>query len=310
MFLSLLATLAVLGQAPASSEAPLSVLTAPPEAPGVSPTIVSFIEDHVAEQLKTQGVLVTNATELAEGLSPTDRREVLGCNRLEAACRITLGEAAQVEVVMIAELREFLSGYRVALKAYTSRDGELLAEYYVPGVREDQLLDAFNRAIDKVLLQVRRTLRPQTVVEADPTLPSTGNRPPEVRPADPNPGVKPPVAVKTLRRSNAPGWAWVPALGGAVALGAGAYCYVQAGQEHERLRTGPFQSPEQANQVRAAGERWQMLTRVSAGVGAAGVVTTGLIYLLSGTTEVVPGVTPTASLTPSGGMIGVRGTLP
>jgi len=46
-------------------------------------------------------------------------------------------------------------------------------------------------------------------------------------------------------------------------------------------------------------------------VGAAGVVTTGLIYLLSGKDPGTPSpVRPTASVGNGGGMVGVAGTLP
>ncbi|MFY0526159.1 hypothetical protein ACN28I_24435 [Archangium gephyra] len=179
MFLSLLATLVVLGQAPATSEAPLTVLIAPPEAAGVPSHIVSFAQEHVYEQLKTQGLQVVRASELSQRLPPAQRKTVLGCNRLEAACRITMGEAAQADAVVIAELVQFLSGYRVGLKAYATRDGEQLSEHYVPGVREDQLLDALTQASEKVVPPVRRALRPSS----EPLVETPAPAPPHARPA-------------------------------------------------------------------------------------------------------------------------------
>ncbi|OJT25323.1 hypothetical protein BO221_11910 [Archangium sp. Cb G35] len=302
MFLSLLATLVVLGQTPTTSEAPLTVLIAPPEAAGVPSHIVSFAQEHVYEQLKTQGLQVVRASELSQRLPPAQRKTVLGCNRLEAACRITLGEAAQADVVMIAELVQFLSGYRVGLKAYATRDGEQLSEHYVPGVREDQLLDALTQSSDKVVPPVRRALRPslEPIVEA-PVQPTTAT------PLQPVP-VKPEV---TASRSGAPGWAWLPAAGGAVLLGAGTLFFMQAGNDYKALQARQFTDPSEGERLRDSGARAQWLSRGSFAVGAVGVVTTGLIYLLSGKNEGSPSqVRPTASVGNGGGMVGVAGTLP
>jgi hypothetical protein len=303
VFLSLLATLVVLGQAPATSEAPLTVLIAPPEAAGVPSHIVSFAQEHVYEQLKTQGLQVVRASELSQRLPPAQRKTVLGCNRLEAACRITLGEAAQADVVMIAELVQFLSGYRVGLKAYATRDGEQLSEHYVPGVREDQLLDALTQAGDKVVPPVRRALRPSSL---DPI---TEVQPQVITPTPVQPG--PVKSQVTASRTGAPGWAWLPATGGAVLLGVGTAFLVQAGNDYKALRARQFTDPKDGERLLASGTQAQWLSRGAFAAGAAGVVTTGLIYLLSGKDEGKPSlVRPTASVGNGGGMVGVAGTLP
>ena len=301
MFLSLLATLVVLGQTPATSEAPLTVLIAPTEAAGVPSHIVSFAQEHVYEQLKSQGLQVVRASELSQRLPPAQRKTVLGCNRLEAACRITLGEAAQADVVMIAELVQFLSGYRVGLKAYATRDGEQLSEHYVPGVREDQLLDALTQASDKVVTPVRHALRPSSapVVEVQPAPTSSPGQPVQTRPE------------VTASRSNAPGWAWLPAAGGAVLVGVGTAFFVQATNDYNDLRAGRVSSPEDGKELRESGKFSQLMSQTAFAVGAAGVVTTGLIYLLSGKTQGEPmQVRPTAAVGNGGGMVGVAGTLP
>lgn len=300
VLLPLLATLAVLGQAPASSEAPLTVLIAQPEAAGVPSHIVSFAQEHVYEQLKTQGLQVVRFSELSQHLSPAQRKEVSGCNRLEASCRITLGEAAQADAVMIAELVQFLSGYRVGLKAYATRDGELLAEYYVPGVREDQLLDALTLASEKVVGPMRQTLRP-------PATPVVQTPPPQdtpVKPVEPKPTV-------TATRANPRAWAWAPAAGGAVLLGVGTLFLVQAGNDFTALRQRDFSTPEQGTALSRSGENAQNLSRAAYALGAAGLVTSGLIYMLAGKDPDEAGqVRPTASVGNGGGMVGVVGTLP
>ncbi|WP_395844153.1 hypothetical protein [Cystobacter fuscus] len=304
MFLSLLTTLVVLGQAPASppSASPLTVLIAPPDAAGVPPHIVSFAQEHVYEQLKTEGLQVIRASELSQGLPAAQRKAVLGCNRLEAACRITLGEAAVADVVMIAELVQFLSGYRVGLKAYATRDGELLAEYYVPGVHEDQLLDAFTEASNKVLPPVLRALRPaqEPVAQTPPVTPGTLV-----------PGATGPKSGAATARQGTPEWAWMPAAGGAVMLGLGTFFTIQAGNNHYRLTTVKFDKAEDARAERDAGLRNQALGTTGLVLGVAGAATTGALYFLKGKSplDFLP-VRPTASVGPSGGSVGLVGTLP
>jgi len=303
VFLPLLATLVVLGQAPATSEAaPLTLLIAPPDAAGVPSHIVSFAQEHVYEQLRTQGFLVVRASELSQRLPPTQRKEVLGCNRAEASCRITLGEAAEADAVLIVELVQFLSGYRVGLRAYATRDGELLAEYYVPGVREDQLLDALTQASEKVVPKVRQALRPTTSGPIVQTPPPSQDTP--IKPVGPKPPAK-------VRRSNAPGWAWVPAAGGAALLGVGTYFYLDAGKHYRELTDPALADKQKGVDLKAVGERSQNLSRAAFALGAAGVVTTGLVYLLSGTREEdAVQVRPTASVGQQGAMVGLVGTLP
>ena len=303
VFLPFLATLLVLGQGPATSEAPLTLLIAPPDAAGVPSHIVSFAQEHVNEQLRTQGLLVVRASELSQRLPPTQRKAVLGCNRAEAACRITLGQAAEADAVLIVELVQFLSGYRVGLKAYATRDGELLAEHYVPGVREDQLLDALTQASERVVPKVRQALRPTSSTPLAQTPP-----PPQDTPLEP---VRPPPPPKKVRRSNAPGWAWMPAAGGAVLLGVGTAFYLDAGNNYRQLTDETLADKQKGVDLLAAGTRSQNLSRAAYALGAAGVVTTGLVYLLSGTREEDPvQVRPTASVGTQGGMIGLVGTLP
>jgi hypothetical protein len=304
VFLSLLTTLVVLGQAPLSpGTSPLTVLIAPPDAAGVPPHIVAFTQEHVYEQLKTEGLQVVRASELSQGLPPAQRKAVLGCNRLEAACRISLGEAAVADVVMLTELVQFLSGYRVGLKAYATRDGELLAEYYVPGVQENQLLDAFTLASTKVLPPVLRALRPPK----GPSTPSPGVSLVPTPPA--TPGTEGPSSPRA-RHEVLSRWAWMPAVGGAVVLGLGTLLTIQAHQNYRQLERNPFQTAEQAQVVRDAGARSQALGAVAFVVGTAGVATTGALYLLAAKKAPEAPVRPTASVGPGGGMVGVMGTLP
>lgn len=312
MSLPLLATLALLSQTPGSAGSPLSVLIAPPEAAGVPSHIVSFAQEHLYEQFKADGLQVVRASELAQGLPPAQRKQVLGCNRLEAACRVTLGEAAVTDVVMIAELVQFLSGYRVGLKAYDTRDGALIAEHYVPGVPEDQLLDAFTQATDKVLPAVVHKLRPESARPAGQK-PSVSTAPNGSGKGTDAPVVAPPptgTTVAQTRKGGGVGWAWVPAAGGVVLAGVGTYFFLQAGQDYTALKDNTFDNGQVPASLRDAGQRKQRLSAGAFALGAVGVVTTGILYLTSGGDDKDGGLQPTVALGKTGGMVGVVGTLP
>ncbi|HEX8441825.1 MAG TPA: hypothetical protein VF697_42480, partial [Archangium sp.] len=112
-------------------------------------------------------------------------------------------------------------------------------------------------------------------------------------------------------RSSAPGWAWAPAAGGAVLLGVGTLFYVQAGKDFRALTDPTLQDRNLGLKLRESGKRSQMLSGAAGALGAAGVVTSGLIYLLADKDKGDPvQVRPTASVGNGGGSVGLMGTLP
>jgi hypothetical protein len=281
------------------------VLFAPPEAAGVPSHIVSFAQAHVYEQLKQQGLRVVSTTELSQRLPASQRKTILGCNRSQAWCLSLLGEVANTEVVLTLELVQFVSGYRVGLKAFKTRDGSKVAEQFRSGVKETEILDALTDVGKQVVDQTLQQLRPAPsapVVEAP--------RKPEKDTKDQKGGqeTKDTPTAEASARGGAPGWAWVPAAGGAVLAGAGTYFILEAGKAHRQL-TGPGGQGSVPNgpQLVENGKRLQTLSAFSYAAGAAGVLTTGLIYLLA---DKKADVQPTVSVGPGGARVGVAGTLP
>jgi hypothetical protein len=280
------------------------VLFAPPEAAGVPSHIVSFAQAHVYEQLKQQGLRVVSSTELSQRLPAAQRKTILGCNRSQAWCLSLLGEVANTEVVLTLELVQFVSGYRVGLKAFKTRDGSKLSEQFRSGVKETEILDALTDVGKQVMDEALREMRPTaSAPAAEAPKPGTD----EKGGKDGQPPKDTPTA-EASARGGAPGWAWVPAAGGAVLAGVGTYFYLEAGKVHGRL-TGPGGqgSVPNGSQLAEEGARLQTLSTASFAVGAAGVLTTGLIYLLS---DKKADVQPTVSVGPGGAMVGVAGTLP
>jgi hypothetical protein len=105
-------------------------------------------------------------------------------------------------------------------------------------------------------------------------------------------------------------WAWAPAAGGAVFAGVGTVFYLQAKEKYDLLDTGGTAGAREldGDQLARDGRRAQNLSRVAFGLGAAGVVTSVVLYLLP--TKEAPPVTPSVTVGPGGGMVGLAGTLP
>jgi hypothetical protein len=323
----LVTTLVLLNQAPAAPDGPITALIAPPDTAGVPGHVVEFAQEHVAEQARTKGLTVIRMKDFIRKLPASKRRALLKCKRTELRCLTALGEAAKSEVVLVAELLQRMDGYRVGTKIYKTADGGLVAEHLIPGVREDGMLDAITQSLDVVIPQVKRQLRPSaepppTDVKPPPDTPIVDQKPPpDLKPPDTKPpdtkppDTKPPdtqspiVDQKPEPESPKRPWAWVPAAGGAVFAGVGTVFYLQAKDKHDQLITGgPETEPLDGEKIASEGRRAQTLSRVAFGLGAAGVVTSVVLYLLPAGEK--PPVTPTVTVGPGGGMVGLAGTLP
>jgi hypothetical protein len=331
----LLATLVLLSQAPASPAAspdePVSVLIAPPDTAGVPGHVVEFAQEHVAEQARSKGLTVKRMKDVLKKLPSAKRRALLKCKRTDLRCLISLGEAAKTEVVLIAELMQRMDGYRVGIKMYRSVDGALVGENLVSGVREDGMLDALTQSLDVAVPKMRQALRPSATppptevkppdeVKPGPTPGENSNPPPDnLPPPDDKPVAKPgPTPGENLNPKPNPvppvpqqsgsslrSWAWAPAAGGVLFAGAGTFFMLQARDKYNKLDSGP--GPQDGAQLEKDGKRAQTLSRVAFGVGAAGLVTGAVFFLLPGEQS---SVRPSVSVGPGGGMVGVAGTLP
>ncbi len=333
MLTPLIATLALLSQAPASPDEPITVLIAPPDTAGVPGHVVEFAQEHVSEQVRSKGLSVIRMKDFLRKFPSARRRALLRCKRTELKCLTSLGQAAQSEVVLVAELLQRIDGYRVGTKVYKTTDGALVAEHLIPGVREDGVLDALSQSLEVVVPKVRGELRPSatppptevppTEVSPPPVTEVTPQGPTEVKPPPDPTEVKPPdvkrpppsetpVVRTPPKEPEPPGqpWAWVPAAGGAVLAGAGTYFYLEAKKDFDTLNADPDPTAPliDGEQLASRGRRNQNLSRVAFGLGAAGIVTSVVLYLLP--TEQPPPVTPSVSVGPSGGMVGVTGTFP
>lgn len=314
VLISLFVLLSVAAQAPAAPQpqGPLTVLVAPPDAAGAPAHVVEFAQEHVAEQLEARGLRVIRIETVTRKLPASKRRALLRCHRTEASCIQQLGAAGKTEVVLVTELGQFDSGYRVGARVYGATEGELITEQLTPGVAEEQLLDALTQALDVVVPRTLRALRgpPPSVPIAD-VPPPTRVAPPTVEARPPVVDPAPPVVAERVERVYpARKWSWLPAAGGVALAGVGTVFYLKAKDRFDELDRGgsvdtPLRDPEAlASQGRSA----QTLSRVAFGVGAAGLVAGAVMFLWPG--DAPARVQPTAAAIPGGGMVGISGTLP
>jgi hypothetical protein len=317
----LLVTLVLLNQAPAAPDGPITALIAPPDTAGVPGHVVEFAQEHVAEQARAKGLTVIRMKDVLRKLPLAKRRSLGRCKRTELRCLVALGEAAKSEVVLVAELLQRMDGYRVGTKIYKTADGGLVAEHLIPGVREDGMLDAISQSLDTVVPQVIKQLRPSATPPPTEVTPPPDVKPPpgpeqtsEVTPEGKPPEGKPPEG-KPLELEKAPEpskhpWAWAPAAGGAVFAGVGTVFYLQAKDKYDQLANGgePGRADLEGNKLVSDGRRAQTLSRVAFGLGAAGVVTSVVLYLLPAKEPLA--VTPSVTVGPGGAMVGLAGTLP
>ncbi|MBU8899318.1 hypothetical protein KRR26_27240 [Corallococcus sp. M34] len=270
MLIPLLVALTV---AAASPEAPVTVLLAPPDASGVPRHIAEFAQEHVAQQLKSRDLQVVRIEEVTRKLTARQRKAVLRCDRTEAGCIVSLGAAGKTEVVVVSEVVPFLSGFRAGIRAYQSRDGQLLAANQVSGVKEDQLLDGLTQALDVVVPKVKNTLRPPPPVVAPPPPPVVA-APSLVVPPQPVVPVTPERAAPTHTWKTPTGIVGVSA--GALAIAAGVLFSTQAKSSRDDIDAAYRDNPAGPTQEEVRGslsnhyddlKRQRTLALASGGVG-------------------------------------------
>jgi hypothetical protein len=293
------------------------VLLAPTDVTRGTPRyLVGTAQEHVAEQLKARGLEVIRVEDVTRTLPKKKRTAMMRCNRTQPSCIASLGVAAKTDVVMVTEIGPYLNAYKAGVRVYTAQDGAPLVEQSVPGVSEDQVLDALNKSLDVVVPRTLRVLRPEPVAPP-PVTPPVAQQTPNVTPGvkqpvpgpDLTPGVQPPteLGLSDMPKVETPGrrkWAWVPAAGGVVLAGVGTVFFVQSRGKYNELTEGTGPLPN-GQDVKDSGQRSQTIGVVGIGVGAAAIAAGALMYFLP---VKQTNVQPTVTLTPRGGGLSLAGT--
>lgn len=167
MIAPLLLTVALLHQAPAAPEPPLTLLVAPLDARGVPSRVVKLGQKHLEQEVKARGAQVTTVAVLARQLPPKLRKALLKCKRTQPSCLSALAAAAQSQGVVVAELRAVARDYSVTLRVHGG-DGALMEQHSLKVPKKNlDLLSAISQSVGVVLPQVRERLRPPAPVQPE-----------------------------------------------------------------------------------------------------------------------------------------------
>jgi hypothetical protein len=122
----------------------------------ISPELANFYANEVARTLKTHGLKVVTASDIAAVLGNERQKQLLGCADDSTNCMVELGAALGCDGLLVANLARLGDVYRGSLKVVSAQDGSTLAEQPVDASSESRLLDALGEAANKL----GRTLNP------------------------------------------------------------------------------------------------------------------------------------------------------
>ena len=298
--IAILTALALLG---ATSAAPSEALQL--AAPGLATVnlprdVATFYSDHFAQQLTLEGLHVVSASEIATLLGLERQKTLLGCSDNAANCTVELANALGVDGVVTGSLGKFGRSYQLNLKVLSAKDASTLAAYSTRVSGGDEaLLDELTRAAKQITAEVYLRLHR--------TPPAVGQNAPTVSVASSSSGTS---SSGSSRRERA----WSPAAAGLLAAGGGVALLVSAGAQWSALTGGDGAgpqvsslSPAEAQAADRAGRSAQLLGTVLLGVGAAGLLAGGAMWLF-GPSD--PAVQPLAWVTPGQGGFGFAGVWP
>ncbi len=222
-----------------------------------------FLSEHLAQQLKFEGLQVVTSKEVALLLGFERQKQLLGCGDDSSSCMAELANALGVDGVLMGDLAKVGSKTQINLKIISARDGKTLAAFSDRAEGDEAVVDTLTRSARVLAQGVGGALH------------------------------------RELRRvdggaASRPAW-WAPVLGGAVALGAGAVLFGLGAGDYSRLTGASAQAPlslVEARDLRDGGALKQTLGVVFLSVGSAAVVAGGLWLLLVRTSSPSLAVVP------------------
>ena len=139
---------------------------------GVQADKVSFLQEHLAQELSRHGLRVLTEREVASVLGLERQRQLLNCEE-EKSCALELAGALGVEAVLLGNVARLDQLLVVDLKVISAREGRRLASLSVRASNEVALLDQLDAGARSIAEQLG-ALAPAAVTNA----PSTPGGPP------------------------------------------------------------------------------------------------------------------------------------
>jgi len=257
----------VSGAAPATSTLKLAA----PEwtAAQVDRDLAAFFSDELARALRSRGLQVVTAADMAAVLGAERQRQLLGCGESGASCLLELGNALGCDGLVRVSLAKLSGAWRANVKVLSSKDGTTLAE---TGVESDSD-QAFARELDPAAERLARALAPPGVPEAK--------------------------GASSPRRA-----AWIPAVaGGLVSLAGGTLLGLAAWRSSslDQELSSQGRVSDAAVRLASEGKAFEASGWVGLGVGLAALAVAGVMALWG---EEAP-VRPELSLSPHGAAVGL-----
>jgi hypothetical protein len=280
VFSSLL--LAVLLSASGSAKEPISLASPGLTHLNLSPETATYYSDHLAQQLALEGMRVITATEISSLIGFERQKQLLGCSDTSSSCIAELANALGVDGLITGSIGKFGQKYQVNVKILAAADGKPLSVHSSRVTGEEALLDELTRAAQKMSKEVYAKLRkqapppPPPAAKAETLTPSAAPvaSPREVTQVDSTPAP----ASSGLRR-----WSWIPMVAGGAAVAGGVVFTLMAGGTYGRLEqaaqgTTPLVG-DTALALKQRGQSQQTMSFVFYGIGAAGLLAGGAMYL-------------------------------
>jgi hypothetical protein len=211
----------------------------------------------LAQRLSSRGLKVITSRDLATVLGVERQQQLLGCGSESSSCAVEMLAAAGAAVVLSGDLGNLGGEYTLTIKALSTSDGHVVAQYSGHARGEAELSALFDSTV-------------QVLVTA--LLPGA--------PAPSQPGVTRP----------ARSWSWLPAVIGVLAVGAGVTFEVLASGNYSNLmKPGPVANALQLHDNGLLFDRVGLGSLIGGGVA---IAVAAVLFLLPAPVQTALGLEP------------------
>jgi hypothetical protein len=285
-----LLVLALAGSSWAWGAEPIRVACPGMTGANVTPELIGFYTEHLGQRLAQQGLRVTTAKQVQAMIGFEKQRQLLGCTD-DSSCLTEIVGALNADAIVLGDVARLGPSQQINLRVIDSKSERVLATFSARLQGEGLVLETLERAAVHLAASLSAKLK-------RPLLKPSGTQ--EI--AELHPGA-------AHLESGTRRFAWLPALVGVAAAGAGGAFYLQARSSYDQLAAssgGPIEG-RTADELRDAGRRQQTLAIGGFGTAAAALAIAGVLFALGGSSsQIEAGV----ALTPSGGGVTLVGALP
>lgn len=215
----------------------------------------ALVAEEIARALPSSAYKVTTAAQLQTVLGLERQRALLGCGENSNSCMTELADALGTDVIATSTLAKTSEGLRCNVVFVSGRDGTALERVSVEASSDGQLLEQLFSAVSDAGARLFAAQRPGAKLE---------------------PGQR---GVRHL--------AWAPGVAALVLGGTAAGLFVASGNNARTLesRQGLVANAAEAHELAVTGRTTETLGWVFAGVGAAALLTAGLMFTVGAPTD-------------------------